>query len=115
MESKIYKLKIRSVDKDIFNAIKNGRKKVETRAATENYRKIKKGDTIIFVCGAKKLKKRVIGAALYKSIGAVFKDYKIKDIFPLLSTIGEARKAYFSFPGYHDKIKKYGLVAWKLK
>ncbi|MFA5098710.1 MAG: ASCH domain-containing protein [Candidatus Paceibacterota bacterium] len=115
MENKTYKLKIRAVDKDIFNAIKNGQKKVETRAAIENYRKIGKGDTIIFICGVEKLKKKVLGAALYKSIGAVFKKHKIKDVFPLLISIKEARRAYYGFPGYRDKIKKYGLVAWKLK
>lgn len=115
MENKIYKLKIRAVDKGIFDAIKSGQKKIETRAAVENYRKIGKGDTIVFVCGKKTLKKKVATAKLYKSIGAVFKDYKIKDIFPLLSIISEARKVYFSFPGYRDKIKKYGLIAWQLK
>ncbi len=115
VESKIYKLKIRAVDKDIFDAIKSGRKRIETRAATENYRKIGKGDTIVFVCGKKSLKKKIAGVKSYKSIGAVFKDYKIKDIFPSLSTIGEARRAYFSFPGYRDKIKKYGLISWRLK
>ena len=95
--------------------IKSGKKKIETRAAIASYRKIKKGDTIVFVCGGKKIEKKVIQAVSYKSIGSLFKHYKVKDIFPSLTTINEAGKAYYSFPNYREKLKKYGLMAWKLK
>lgn len=115
MENKIHKLKIRAVDKGVFGAIKNGTKKIETRAAIGSYRKIKKGDTIIFICGKEKAGRKVLSAALYRSIGSLFKHYKVKDIFPTLAAISEARKAYYSFSGYREKLKKHGLIAWKLK
>ncbi len=42
--------RFRTINKDIFEAIKSGKKKVETRAATEKYRNIKAGDTVKLVC-----------------------------------------------------------------
>ena len=95
--------------------IKSGKKKIETRAAIASYRKIKKGDTIVFVCGGKKIEKKVVQAVLYKSIGSLFKHYKVKDIFPSLNNVSEARRVYYSFPDYRDKIKKYGLIVWEIK
>jgi len=115
MVNKIYKLKIRAVDRGVFDAIKSGRKKIETRAAIENYRKIKKGDTVIFVCEGKKIKRKVVNVALYKDIGVLFKNYKIKDVFASLKKISEVRKMYYSFPNYREKIKKFGLIILKLK
>jgi len=115
MKNKIYALRFRAVDRDIFEAIKSGKKKIETRAAIANYRKIGRGDTIVFVCGQKKIKKEVAQAELYKTIGALFKHYKIKDIFPSLATISEVRRTYYSFPNYREKLKKYGLIAWRIK
>ena len=53
--------------------------------------------------------------ALYKDIGVLFKNYKIKDVFPSLKKISEVRKMYYSFPNYREKIKKFGLIILKLK
>jgi ASC-1-like (ASCH) protein len=115
MENKIHKLKIRAVDGAVFAAIKNGVKKIETRAAIPSYCKIKKGDRIVFICGQEKVEKKVESAALYKSIGVLFRRYGVKDIFPDLTTVGEATKKYYSFPDYREKIKKFGLIVWELK
>jgi ASC-1-like (ASCH) protein len=43
-------LRFRAVNRDTFNAIKSGKKKVETRAAIEKYRTILAGDIIQFIC-----------------------------------------------------------------
>ncbi|MBI5913245.1 hypothetical protein HY839_02260 [Candidatus Azambacteria bacterium] len=43
------RLKFRAKNRDIFEAIRDGRKKVETRAATEKFRDIKSGDTVTLV------------------------------------------------------------------
>ncbi len=115
MENKIHKLKIRAIDGAVFEAIKSGTKKIETRAAIPSYCKIKKGDKIVFICGQKKVEKKVKEVALHKSIGVLFKHYAVKEIFPALVTINEARKMYHSFPNYPEKIKKFGLIAWRLK
>ena len=60
MKNKPKILKFRLVNKDIFEAIVRGKKKIETRAATEKYRKIKVGDTVILKCGKKNLTKKVL-------------------------------------------------------
>lgn len=114
MKSNIHKLKIREVDRGIFEFIKNGRKKVETRAATEKYRKIKKGDSLVFICGKDKLEKRVKGAKIFKNITMIIKKYKIKEIAPHIKTKKGLEEMYYSFPDYRQKIKEFGLIAFEL-
>lgn len=103
------------MNRDIFEAIRKGNKKIETRAATKRYRAIKDGDIIIFVCGDKKFKKRVKKVELFKSIDAILKKYKPETINPKNRTAADARKMWYSFPGYKEKIRKYSLVAVHLK
>lgn len=50
-----YMLRFRAINRDTFQAIRVGTKKVETRAATIKYRDIKVGDVITFVCGPRSL------------------------------------------------------------
>lgn len=113
--SKIIKIKFRVVNKDIFEAIREGRKKIETRAATEKYRKITAGDVVELVCGRGKFVKEIKKVEIFKTIGALAKKYKPQQINPKTETEKELRDMYGSFPGYKEKIKKYGLVVWKIK
>ena len=108
-------LKINFKDKYIIDAIIDGKKKVETRAATPKYREIKVGDKIILVCGSQKIKKEIIKVELFKTIGALLKKYKPEEINPKTHSAKEARAMWYSFPGYEEKIKRFGLVAWRLK
>ncbi|OGF87223.1 hypothetical protein A3B19_03230 [Candidatus Giovannonibacteria bacterium RIFCSPLOWO2_01_FULL_46_32] len=48
-------LRFRAINQDIFLAIKNGRKKIETRAASKRFRSIKSGDKLILICGKEKI------------------------------------------------------------
>ncbi len=115
MDNKEYTLRFRSANRDIFNAIKSGKKKIETRAGTEKYRSISKGDTLIFVCGKLKFRKRVSLVKKFRSISAMLKKYNPVDINPKTKTESELEKIYHSFPGYRGKIKKYGLILMKLR
>jgi len=115
MKNKIYILKIRAANKDIFEAIKSGKKKVETRAATERYRGIGKGDNVQFVCGRDKFIKQVVAARVFPTLAALLKKYRPSQINPKIKTEAELRKMYYSFVNYRKKIKKFGLVAWELK
>lgn len=108
------KLKFREVNRDIFEAIRSGRKKVETRAATDKYRLIKPGDKVVFICGKDKFEKAVRRAEVFKTISGLLKKYKVKQINPKLKSEKELREMYFSFPNYKEKIKKYGLIALEL-
>ena len=114
MKSKTYNLKFRAVDKNIFEAIRTGRKKVETRAATMRYEDIKAEDVVIFSCGNEKFKKTIRSVKTFKTISAMLRKYSVKDINPDITTEEELRNLYRGFSGYEEKIKKYGLIALEL-
>ena len=114
VSNKTLRLRFREVNRDIFDAIRDGRKKVETRAATVRYQKAKKGDHVILVCGKDIFEKHIADVHIFKSIDDILKKYKVQEINPNVETEEELRKLYYSFPGYREKIKKHGLVAIEL-
>jgi ASC-1-like (ASCH) protein len=115
MENKKIILRFRAINHDIFEAIVNGKKKIETRAATEKFRNIKAGDTVILVCGKERAEKKVIKVEIFKSIAEILKKYRPEDFNPKIHAAQEARDMWHSFPGYKEKILKYGLVVMRLK
>jgi ASC-1-like (ASCH) protein len=115
MEIREIKFKFREVDRDSFEAIRNGRKKVETRAASSKYSTINSGDSIIIVCGSDKFVKIVKKATRFKSISEMLLRYKVEDINPFVKSEEELEKMYYSFPNYKEKIKDFGLMAYELK
>jgi ASC-1-like (ASCH) protein len=114
MPVKIIKLKFRVVNRDIFEAIRDGKKPVETRAATVKYAGIKAGDMVEFICGKDKFTKPVKCAGIFKSITDLVKKYKPEEINPNIKTIDELEKMYYSFPGYKEKIEESGIIAIEL-
>jgi ASC-1-like (ASCH) protein len=104
-------LRFREINRDIFEAIKNGTKSVETRAASPKFSGVKAGDVLVFKCGKDKFEKTVKKAKLFKGVKEILKDYRIKQINPYFHSADELEKMYKSFPGYVQKIKKYGLIA----
>ncbi|MBI4121246.1 MAG: hypothetical protein HY457_03255 [Parcubacteria group bacterium] len=115
MGNKTYNLKFRAINKDTFEAIRRGDKKIETRAATEKYRDIKPGDSITFICGKRRYKKVVKKVEVFKSIAAILKKYTPRAINPNTRTASEAREMGYSFPGYREKIRKHGLIVLRLE
>ncbi|HEY9585479.1 MAG: hypothetical protein A3C93_04645 [Candidatus Lloydbacteria bacterium RIFCSPHIGHO2_02_FULL_54_17] len=111
---KKWTLRFRAVDKANFFEIKNGLKLVETRAATLKYRQIKRGDILVIVCGKFRLQKKVQRARLFGSIGAMTKRIPYRKIMPSARSLGEVRQAYYSYNGYREKLKKYGVIALDL-
>ena len=108
-------LRFRKTDKGIFNDIKKGLKTIETRAATTKFRNIKNGNILVFLCDGKKFTKEVKEIKHFQSIEKMAKNLDIKKIMPQVSSLEEMKTVYYSFPGYKEKIKKFGLVAIKLK
>ncbi|TSC69025.1 MAG: hypothetical protein G01um101470_1089 [Parcubacteria group bacterium Gr01-1014_70] len=108
-------LRFRIKNKDIFEMIRSGKKRVETRTATAKYRNISSGNSVMFVCGSERFKKIVSKASHFKTIRAMLRVYKIPDIMPSLKSEQELRKAYYSYPNYKIKIQKFGLMAWEFK
>lgn len=115
MEYKTHTLKFRAINRDIFEAVRVGKKRVETRAASLRYLNIKSGDVIDFVCGNSRFQKTVKRAAIFQSVFVMLKKYKIIDIMLTATSVEDLQKAYDSFLGYREKIKKFGIIALEFK
>jgi ASC-1-like (ASCH) protein len=115
MNGKTYKLRFREIDRNIFDAIRKGKKKVETRAATEKYMNLKRGDATTFVCGKSKFKKKIKRVIKFKTIDGLVRKFKPVQINPSCRTKKELEEMYYSFPKYKEKIKKFGLIVLELK
>ena len=107
-------LRFRKKDRHNFLEIKRGLKTIETRAATPKYRKIQKGEILIFVCGKERLKRRVRRVSIFRSIAAMTKKFNFKKIMPSLKSEKEMQAVYYGYAGYKVKIKKFGLIAFEL-
>ena len=108
-------LKIRKVDKPVFDSIVKGEKVIETRAATPRYRKIKAGDILTFVYQGERLEKEIKNVKVYKGIDEMLEELDFKQVMPFVGSVEEMKIIYYSFPKYKDKIKKHGLIAWWMK
>jgi len=106
-------------DITLFLAIKNGFKKTEVRALDSElstkafYNDIKPGDQINFFCGNDSILKRVTSIHKYKSLECLLNTEKLEDIEPGIE-VNALRIKLLGFPGYPDRIKKYGLIAIRL-
>ncbi len=107
-------LKFRTKDKNLFDQVVKGQKTVETRANTPRYSSIKAGDTLVIVCGKEKINKSVKSVQHFKNIDAMVRKISIDSIIPGVKSLGEAKKVYFSFPGYKEKIERFGIVAFEI-
>ncbi len=109
-----HRLVFRAGDKAEFQTIVDGRKLVETRAATPKYRKVEVGDTLVISCGGEQVEKEVRHVSIYDSIDSLLANENLHDVMPLVADEAEARKVWRSYPGYDEKIAKYGIVAWQI-
>ena len=111
---KTWTLRFRAVDKKNFDALRSGIKSVETRAATEKYRAILPGDTLVITCGTEVTKKQVKSAVIYPSIEAMFEKIPMDKIMPEARTLDDAKTEYYSYSGYKEKIAEHGLIAMEI-
>ncbi len=108
-------VRFRATNKDIFDAIRTGKKKVETRAGTKKYIRLVQGDVLVCVCGKEKLEKKITKVTHSKTLAGLLKKYRPSAITPWAKTSKELEAIYYSFPGYKEKIKKFGIVAFEIK
>ena len=111
---KNWTLRFRQVDRARFEEVKSGLKSIETRAATIKYQPIQKGDTITFVCGKERFVKEIANVYHFPSPEAMVKKLPLQKIMPLVTSIEEMKKRYYSYPGYEEKIKEHGIFAFEL-
>jgi len=107
-------LRIREVDREIFKAIRDNKKTIETRAGSPRYSKIRKGDVLRFTCGKDSFERTVVSVNHYRTITALLKKYSFRDINPSITSPRELREMYYKFPGYKERISKFGILAWEL-
>jgi ASC-1-like (ASCH) protein len=113
--SKKWVIRFRTVDKKNFDEITSRLKLIETRAATENYRRIKKGDTLTIVCGKNRIEREIKKVEFFKNIDAMIRKIPYRKVMPSVASIAEMKKIYKSYSGYKEKLKSFGIVAWTLK
>jgi ASC-1-like (ASCH) protein len=108
-------LRIRAVDRKFFEIIKTGQKTIETRAGTNKFQMIRTGDILKFVCGKESLERKVTKVSHFKTIEEMLRILGLAKIMPFAKSVDEAKKVYYSFPQYKEKIEKYGLVAFEME
>jgi ASC-1-like (ASCH) protein len=111
---KTLNLIFREQDKDSFNRIKNGEKLYETRAGLPEYLGISAGDELIITCGTDTITKTVKEALHFKTQEELLEKISVEDIMPAGTTNEELIARWNSFPNYPERIKQYGIIAWKL-
>ncbi|MFA5047760.1 MAG: ASCH domain-containing protein [Patescibacteria group bacterium] len=110
-----HKLIFRDCDQETFNLIKNGQKKIETRAGLPEYFEIKARDLVNFICGDYACEKEIKNVSVFPSLNDLFKVYEPEQIDSSISTIEEMTAKYMSFPGYPERIEKSGIIVFELK
>lgn len=106
--------RVREQDRGIFEAIKSGEKDVETRAATDKYQQIEVGDYILIVCGKHRIAKTVKSRRHFSSLEKLLEQVDFKRIIPGAHSVDEAKSVWLRFPGYREKIAKFGLMAFEI-
>jgi ASC-1-like (ASCH) protein len=107
-------IEFREVDRKRFEEIRDGVKRIETRAAAEKYLSVKEGDELVFRCGDDSFVKRVGRVYRWPSIEAMAEEVPLADVIPSAASMEETRARYASYPGYGEKIRKDGLLGFRL-
>ena len=106
---KTYRLIVAKKDKDIFDMIRDGRKKVETRAGGPKYQNVAVVDAFIFSCAGRTCKKTVSKVKHFKTMQAVFKTYRPEQIAPSTTNRKDLIDMWNRFPNYTEKIAESGV------
>ncbi|HSH31069.1 MAG TPA: hypothetical protein VK963_00155 [Candidatus Saccharimonadales bacterium] len=105
-------LRFRAGDRAVFNAIKDGTKTVETRAATVRYRGAGVGDIFVMVCGMERLEKQIIAVRHFNNVNELLEVIDWKKIAPQADSKETLMADYRRW--YGAKIDQAGLVAFEL-
>lgn len=102
---------------DLFDFMRFGKKTIDTRANTPKYQDICIGDKLVFesIATKDKIIRRVKAIRWHETIAEAVKHEDYTKILPGLKTLEEITQAYYYFPDYEEKIKKWGLVVFELE
>ncbi len=113
--TKTYILPVRKIDREVYDLIKSGEKRIETRGGGPKYNNISDGDIVKIKCEGDSFERKVKNVKKFKSIDEMLSNYSVKDIDPRVSTKEELEKMYKSFPNYKERLAKYGIIAFELE
>jgi len=78
---------------------------VETRAASEKYRNIQSGDSVVLVCGKDRFQKKVKKAKIFTTVRSLLRSYNLKRIMPELNSEKNGKKNYINIRITKRKLK----------
>lgn len=104
----------REVDRDRFEEVRSGIKSIETRCG-KKYESVGVGDEIRLACGDDVLTKTVVKKYHWPSVEAMLAEVPLKRVMPDLENIEQAKARYASYPDYEEKIKREGILGFKLE
>ncbi len=108
-----YNLPIETKYRAIFESIRDGKKKIETRACGK-YDNALPGDILEFECGDEKFEKVAKSVRKFKNVDEMLEVYKPNEINPALQTAEELKSLYNEFPGYTERLEKFGIIAFEI-
>lgn len=111
----VHRLPFAKKDRTIWLLIKQGKKKVETRAAGPRYEHIGSGEVLVFSCAGVTFKKKIKKVTKFRTLGAMFKVYDPEVIHPGIGSEKALRDKYKTFTGYAERIKQFGMIAFELE
>jgi ASC-1-like (ASCH) protein len=85
-------LPIESKDRPIFELLKSGQKKIETRAGGPKYDMIVEGDILIFECKGESFERIATKVQKFKDVDEMLGIYSVEEINPLLKTPEELKE-----------------------
>jgi ASC-1-like (ASCH) protein len=107
-----FALPFRAEDQKLFEALRNGLKTIETRAGSPRYAKIQSGDTLVFICAGQKFERKVRAVEYFATPAELFKKYSFQKVMPFAESLEDAVASYDLFPGYKERIRRYGILAF---
>ena len=95
--------------------IQSGDKTFEGRIYSGLFRHYQEGDTVTWFAGDLKVRTEITAVRRFDSFDGMLRSVGFKKMLPLVSTMEGALGAYNSIPGYSEKAKQFGVVAFGLR
>ena len=78
------------------------------------YHYLQPGDALLMLCGSDLVEKRIKKSLHFASVDQMLKQVDFKRILPSGRSVNDIQEIYSSFPGYKEKVRKFGLMAFEI-
>jgi len=104
-----------TLKKQYIHMIQDGRKTVEGRINSGMFRGYKKDDLVRFFCQQADVTCKIEDAIPYKSFEEMLEAEGVGSCIPGIHKVSDGVRAYHQIPGYEQKAKQHGVVAFRLR